>query len=493
MDEDFEVVIIGAGMSGLGMAARLKEAGRNAFTVLEKAGSIGGTWRDNTYPGAACDVQSHLYWYSFGEQPDWSRTYAGQPEILRNLERFARSHRLDEHIRFGVEVTQATWSDEAGRWLLGTSRGERLRARVLITAWGQLDRPAWARVEGADRFAGTQVHTARWPHDLEVTGKRVACIGSAASAVQLVPAIAEAAERLTVFQRSANYLLPRQDRALADDERAALLAEPHRYAALREEMYRERDGWAAGLRDDGNPVRDEFQRVAGEHLAAQVADDGLRDRLAPDYAFGCKRVLISDDYYPALSRDNVELVTEPIAGIEPEGIRTTDGRRHDVDVIVHATGFQPLDRTGGVEIVGRNLLTLREAWKEGPEAYLGVAVSGFPNMFMLYGPNTNLGHHSILFMVECQIDYVLQALGALDGGGDRTLDVAAQVQRRYNEELQRDLAGTAFAAGCGSWYTTSEGRVVNNWPSSIESYRERTAVFAPRDYEGHEDYEAYEG
>ncbi|MEV0122212.1 NAD(P)/FAD-dependent oxidoreductase [Streptomyces sp. NPDC050703] len=482
MDEDFEVVIIGAGMSGLGMAARLKEAGRRGFTVLEKAGSIGGTWRDNTYPGAACDVQSHLYWYSFGEQPDWSRTYAGQPEILHNLERFAAHHDLAEHIRLGVEVTRATWSDDEGRWLLSTSTGERLRARVLITAWGQLNRPAWARVEGVDGFAGTQVHTARWPEDLDVTGKRVACIGSAASAVQLVPAIADATERLTVFQRSPNYLLPRQDRALADDERAALLAEPERYATLREELYRERDGWAVGLRDDGNPVREQFQQVAGEHLGAQVSDGELRDRLTPDYAFGCKRVLISDDYYPALSRDNVELVTESIVRIEPEGVRTADGRLHEVDVLVHATGFESLDRTGGVEIVGRDLLTLREAWKEGPEAYLGVSVSGFPNMFMLYGPNTNLGHHSILFMVESQIDYVLQALGTLDADRDRTLDVAPDVQRRYNEELRRDLAGTAFAAGCGSWYTTGEGRVVNNWSSSIEAYRERTAVFAPRDY-----------
>ncbi|CAM5603768.1 NAD(P)/FAD-dependent oxidoreductase OS=Streptomyces alboniger OX=132473 GN=CP975_33375 PE=4 SV=1 [Streptomyces alboniger] len=285
-----------------------------------------------------------------------------------------------------------------------------------------------------------------------------------------------------MFQRSPNYVLPRQDQALTDEERAALLAEPDRYAALREQLYQERDGWAAGLRDDGNPVREEFQRVAGEHLGAQVTDGGLRDRLTPDYAFGCKRVLISDDYYPALSRDNVGLVTESIEKDRAAG-RTHRGRPglHEVDVIVHATGFESLDRTGGVEIVGRDLLTLREAWKEGPEAYLGVSVSGFPNMFMLYGPNTNLGHHSILFMVESQIDYVLQALAALDTGRTRTLDVAPEVQRRYNEELQRDLAGTAFAAGW-SWYTTGEGRVVNNWSSSIEAYRERTAVFAPQDY-----------
>ena len=482
VDEDYEVVIIGAGMSGLGMAARLKEAGRHSFRVLEKASSVGGTWRDNTYPGAACDVQSHLYWYSFGEQPDWSHVYAGQPEILRNLERFAETHDLGGHIRFGTEVTQASWSPREGGWTVLTARGERLRARVLITAWGQLSRPALARIEGADSFTGVQAHTARWPHDLDLTGKRVACIGTAASAVQLVPTIAPATERLTVFQRSANYLLARQDRALSDEERAALLAEPDRYQAMRDALHDERDGWAVGLRDDANPVRAQFVQAAGELLETQVPDGPLRELLTPDYAFGCKRVLISDDYYPALGRDNVELVTERITRIEPEGIRTADGRRHDVDVIVHATGFQPLDRTGGVEIVGKDLRSLREVWKEGPQAYLGMAVSGFPNMFMLYGPNTNVGHHSILFMVENQIAYVLQALRALDAEPARRLDVDPEVQRSYNEELQRELAKTAFSAGCASWYKTADGRVVNNWPSDLRTYRERTAVFTPQDY-----------
>jgi len=482
MVEDYEVVIIGAGMSGLGMAARLRESGRHSFTILEKAASIGGTWRDNTYPGAACDVQSHLYWYSFGEQPDWSRTYADQPEILFHLERFAEAHSLGGHIRFGTEATRASWSPQEGVWVVDTARGERLRARVLVTAWGQLNRPAPARVSGADSFRGLQVHTARWPAGLDLTGKRVACIGTAASAVQLVPAVAPVAERLTVFQRSANYLIARQDRALTEQERASLRGDPDRYQAMRDALYQERDGWVTGLRDDANPVREQFVRAARDLLDSQVPDGRLRELLTPDYAFGCKRVLISDDYYPALRRDNVELVTEPIARIEPEGIRTTDGHRHAADVIVHATGFEPLDRAGGVDVVGRDLRTLREIWKEGPHAYLGMTVSGFPNMFMLYGPNTNLGHHSILFMVECQIAYVLQALRALDAAPGGHLDVDAEVQRRYNDELQRDLAGTAFAAGCGSWYTTQDGKVVNNWPASIESYRERTAVFVPEDY-----------
>ncbi|MEU9670783.1 NAD(P)/FAD-dependent oxidoreductase [Streptomyces bobili] len=482
MGDAYEVVIIGAGMSGLGLAARLKETGRHSFTVLEKAASVGGTWRDNTYPGAACDVQSHLYWYSFGEQPDWSHVYARQPEILRNLERFSEAHALGEHIRFGTEVTHASWSAQEGVWVVVTARGERLRARVLITAWGQLDRPARARIEGADSFSGVQVHTARWPADLDTTGKRVACIGTAASAVQLVPAIAPAAERLTVFQRSANYLIARQDRSLTDEERAWLVAEPDRYRARRDALYHARDGWVVGLHDDANPVRAEFVRIAREQLETQVPDGALRELLTPDYAFGCKRVLVSDDYYPALGRANVDLVTEPVTRIEPEGLRTADGQRHDVDVIVHATGFEPLDRTGGVEVVGQDLRSLREVWKQGPEAYLGVAVSGFPNMFMLYGPNTNVGHHSILFMVECQIAYVLQALRALDAAPARRLDVDPEVQLRYNAELQRELADTAFSAGCASWYKTRDGKVVNNWPSSLEKYRERTAVFAPEDY-----------
>ncbi len=481
-EDSHEVVIIGAGMAGLGMAARLKLAGRTSFVVLEKADAIGGTWRDNTYPGAACDVQSHLYWYSFGEQPDWSRLFAGQPEILHNIERFADSHGLAPHIRFGTEVTAASWSDEEGAWTVRTSRGTRLRARVLVTAWGQLNQPSYAGLPGREAFTGTAVHTARWPRGLMLAGKRVACVGTGASAVQVVPAIAAQTARLTVFQRSPNYLLPREDRPYTAQERRELLDDPGRYLALRESLYRERDGWAAALRRGENPVREQFLSVSRELLERQVPDPGLREKLWPDYEFGCKRVLVSDDYYPALMRDNVELVTEPVRGIEERGVRTADGNLHEVDVIVYATGFKSLALAGGVEITGRDGRSLREIWQTGPRAYLGMAVSGFPNLFMLYGPGTNLGHHSILFMVESQIGYVLRALGELDRAPERFLDVRPEVLAEYDDGLQAQLRETAFAGGCNSWYKTGDGRVVNNWPADIARYRERTAGFTPEDY-----------
>ncbi|GHF32794.1 4-hydroxyacetophenone monooxygenase [Streptomyces mashuensis] len=483
MQTEFKTVIIGAGMSGLAMAARLKLAGETSFTLLEKAGSLGGTWRDNTYPGAACDVQSHLYWFSFGDQPDWSRVYAAQPEILHNIELFAEQYELEQFIQFGVEVAEASWCDERQCWVVRTSDGREIRAQVLITAWGQLNQPSYGSIQGRESFAGTSVHTARWPRDLDLAGKRVACIGSGASAVQLVPAIAGQTAHLTVFQRSPNYLLPRQDRALDTGERQALRDDPARYTELRESLYRERDGWAAGLALDGNDVREQFEKICADFLESQVPDPELREKLRPAYEFGCKRVLITDDYYPALMRDDVDLVDERIDRVEPGGIRTADGQLHEVDVIVYATGFRTLEVTGGVTITGRGGRPLRDAWGDGPQAYLGMTVSGFPNMFMLYGPNTNLGHHSVLFMVESQIDYVLRAVEALREQSAAAFDIRPEVLAEYNETIQRQLSATAFAGSCTSWYKTATGRVVNNWPGSIEDYRQATKDFVLEHYE----------
>lgn len=480
MENNLEAVVVGAGLSGLGMAARLRRSGVTSFVVLERADSHGGTWRDNVYPGAACDVQSHVYWYSFGYRPDWSRTYATQPEILAAIEHFVDTEDLAPHIRYGAEVTDATWSDVDARWAVRTAAGQVFRARALITAWGQLSTPTLPDIDGT--FRGATVHTARWQPDLDVTGKRVACVGSAASAVQLVPAVSETARSVTVFQRTPNWLLPRDDQAYGDDERRQLMANPAAYDAHRSSMYRARDAWAAGVRLDGNPMREQFRQVSMDLLATQVPDPVLREKLTPDYEFACRRVLVSDDYYPALMRDNVELVTEPIARIEPEGVRTTDGQLHEVDVVVHATGFAPLVSCGGVDIVG-NGPTLREAWRNGAEAYLGITVASFPNLFLLYGPNTNLAHHSILEMVECQIEYVLQMLAALRArGGASSIEVRPEVQRRFNTELQRDLAGTSFTSNCGSWWKDAGGKVVANWSSDVESYRKRTASFDPADF-----------
>ena len=483
MQDGYKVAILGAGIGGLGMAARLKMEGETSFVILEKADAVGGTWRENTYPGAACDVQSHLYWYSFDDQlPDWTRLYAQQPEIQRNVESFVDRHQLDKHIRFGAEVERATWDEASATWLIETTAGEQIRAEVFVTAWGQLNRPSFKGISGRESFTGPSFHSAQWRHDVDLTGKRVAVIGNGASAVQLIPEVAKQAAHLEVFQRSANYFVPRQDRAYDEDERATYRTREG-YLQLREAFYAEHESWADAMKLESNPVLDEFYRLAREMLDTQVPDPVLREKLWPDYPLGCKRVLVADDYYPTLMRDNVELVTERITQVEEQGIRTADGALHEFDVIVYATGFETLSFLGSLDITGRGGTSLREVWQDGAHAYLGMNVAGFPNLFVLYGPNTNLGHNSIILMLECQYDYVLQALRARDEHSGAALDVRADVMQQYNEQLQRDLASTSFAGGCNSWYKTADGHITNNWSGSVEAYKERTRHFSLADYE----------
>lgn len=482
MHEQYEIAILGAGIGGLGMAARLKDEGKTSFVVLEKADAIGGTWRENTYPGAACDVQSHLYWYSFDDNPDWSRLFAEQPEIRRNLESFVERRSLAEHIRLSAEVIRASWDDADGVWVIELLSGEVVRAEVFVTGWGQLSRPSFKGIRGREQFRGAAFHSAQWQHDVDLTGKRVAVIGNGASAVQIIPRIAEQVGHLEVFQRSANYHVPREDRAYDEQERQAF-RDRSRYVESREGFYAEHESWIGAMKLEGNPVLDEFYRLAREMLDTQVPDPVLREKLWPDYPLGCKRVMVADDYYPALVRDNVDLVTEGIEQIEPEGIRTKDGALHELDVIVFATGFETLSFLGSLEVTGRAGRSLREEWEGGARAYLGMTVNGFPNLFMLYGPNTNLGHNSIILMLECQYEYVLQALRARDAQAAVALDVRADVMEQYNDQLQRELAQTSFAGSCNSWYKTADGHITNNWSGSVEEYRERTREFRLDDYE----------
>jgi cation diffusion facilitator CzcD-associated flavoprotein CzcO len=491
-DEVYDVAILGAGLAGLGMGMKLKMAGEDNFVILEKEDRVGGTWRDNSYPGASCDVQSHLYWFSFDDQPDWSRVFAMQPEIQANIERLVARRGLNQHIRLGAEVTEAVWSADAGQWVITTATGEQLRARAFTTAWGQLNRPSFKGIEGREHFDGVSFHSARWRHDVDLTGKRVASIGNGASAVQFIPEVAEVAEHLTVFQRTPNYVVPRQDRPYTEEERRMFLDDPDRLRESRDGFYWEHEGWIGAMKLETNPVAEEFTRVAREHLETQVPDPALREKLWPDYPIGCKRLLIADTFYPALMRENVDLVTEHIDRIEPAGVRTADGHLHEVDVIIYATGFETLSFIGHVDIVGRaprswppragDGVSLRDAWREAPEAYLGMTVSGFPNLFILYGPNTNLGHNSILAMLECQFDYVLQALSASRERG-AALDLQPEVLERYNSTLQEELRSTSFAGSCNSWYKTPDGRITNNWSGSVEDYRARTARFDLADYE----------
>lgn len=474
----YDIAILGAGLGGLGMASRLRAAGRTDFVILEQSDRLGGTWRDNTYPGAGCDVQSHLYCYSFAIKRDWSHVYCLQPEILRYIEDFAENNRLVPHIRFNHEISEARWDGGSSRWHLRIRQGGSFTARIFIAAWGQLNRPVTPAIDGHRTFAGQSFHSARWRHDVDLAGKRIGVIGTGASAAQLVPEIAGTASHVALFQRTPNWIVPRMDRPYTEEELAAFRTDDSAFFGSRDSFYRERENrftrhWL------GSDRADETRKVALDHLHAQVPDPDLRTALTPDYPIGCKRILISDDFYPALLRHDVTLVTSPIEGITAAGIATADGRMHACDIIVYATGFETHSFQGPVDVFGRNGGALRDVWSEAPEAYLGIVVAGFPNFFMLYGPNTNLSHNTILEMLEAQIRYILQALERLDES--RALDVRPDVLRRFNDRLQADFAGTSWTGGCKSWYVR-DGRVINNWVGSVEAYKARTARLDPEDF-----------
>ena len=459
------VAILGAGFSGIGMAIRLKQAGCESFVLYEKADEVGGTWRDNGYPGAGCDVPSRLYSFSFERKADWSHHYAEQPEILRYMQDCVERYGLGPKIRFGTEIAAARFDDGEGVWHLTTRKGEVFTADVVVTGLGQLNRPTVPELEGLADFAGTTFHSARRNHAHDLRGERVGVIGSGASAVQFVPRIAPVVSKLHVFQRSPNWILRRNDAAYA-----ALTKSVFRMAPGLEWLHRAATFWEHETRALalGGPlapvVRTLVERSARKHLEEQVLDPELRRKLLPDYDVGCKRVLISDDFYPALTRDNVEVVTTPIARVTRDGIVTGAGRHVDVDTLIFATGFDTLHFLAPVDVQGRGGARLADAWRDGAEAYLGTVVSGFPNFFVLYGPNTNLGHNSIIFMIECQVDWIMRCLEELDTRGRSWLDVRREAMVESNRALGDRLRGTVWMTGCESWYKTASGKVTNNWP-----------------------------
>ncbi|MEU6750316.1 NAD(P)/FAD-dependent oxidoreductase [Spirillospora sp. NPDC046719] len=473
------VVIIGSGFGGIGMAIRLREAGVHDVVILERADGLGGTWRDNTYPGAACDVPSHLYSFSFERKTDWTRRFPPQPEILDYLWHCARKYGLVGRIRFGTEVTEARFDEDAALWRVSTTTGE-LDARVLVSACGQLNRPALPPIEGRESFAGASFHSSRWDHGTDLRGKRVAVVGTGASAIQIVPEIATEAAELRLFQRSAPYVIEKPDRPYRAWEKAVLRTVPGAYALSRARIYAMFESRALGFVKYPK-LMGLMEKGFRKHLEEQVPDPALRDRLVPGYRMGCKRILLSDTYYPALNRPNVRLVTEPIERVTPSGVATA-GEHHDVDVIVYATGFRSTDFLSPMKIVGRDGRELNEAWRDGAQAHLGITVSGFPNLFLLYGPYTNLGHNSIIYMLESQFRYVLGCVEALRRHGLDWIDVKPDVQDAFTREMRERMRTTVWEAGCRSWYMTEDGRVVNNWPGFTFAYRNATRRPDPRHF-----------
>jgi cation diffusion facilitator CzcD-associated flavoprotein CzcO len=463
------IAIIGAGFGGIGLAILLKRAGFAAITLFERGPAIGGTWRDNTYPGAACDVQSHLYSYSFAPRTDWSQRYAGQAEILAYIQDVADRFGIAPLVRLNTPVTSARFDDASAVWQIETADGATAEFDIFISAVGQLSRPVLPAIPGLENLAGAHFHSAAWDHSVTLDGKRIALIGSAASAVQIAPELTKIAGHLDVFQRTANWLVPRNNAAFTKLRHRLFAHLPGYRLATRAYLYLYGEFLFDAFRT-GSWRNKLLKTVALKHLAAQIPDPALRAKLTPNFELGCKRVLFSDDFYPCFTKPNVALITDAIERFEPEGIRTSDGALHPADVAVFATGFDVRNSLHHVAITGREGLDLQQRWQAGPEGYRGIAVPGFPNMFMLYGPNTNLGHNSIIVMLEAQSRYIVQCLQHIVAKSVTTLEVREDANRRYNETLQQQLGAMVWSTGCGSWYE-SAGRVTANWSGSTLEYR----------------------
>lgn len=474
----YRVAVIGAGPGGICTGIRLLQSGIDDFVVLEKAEGVGGTWWHNRYPGAECDVPSHLYSFSFEPKPDWSRPYAGQAEILDYLQHCAAKYGLHPFLRLGTPVSALRWHEPDACWCLTTAAGETLRARTVVAAQGMFNEPACPDLPGLDSFAGDTFHSARWNHDRPLEGRRVAVIGSAASAVQFIPEIAPRAGTLTIHQRTANWVLPKQDTPYTADEIARFRRDPAALAASRRRFEEELEG----IITFSDPEALRAAEEAGLRNLSVVKDPVVREKLVPRHPFGCKRPLLSNVYYPVFNEPHVRLVTEPIARVVARGVVTADGTLREADTLILATGFHTGRYVGTIDVVGRGGRRLQEAWAAGAQAYLGAVTPGFPNLFMLYGPNTNNG--CILTMLELQVDYLLQALELLDAERCAWLDVRADVTARYNDRLQREIAGVAvWQAGCNGYYRAPSGRVVTQWPHTMAEFARRTRRLDPDAYE----------
>jgi cyclohexanone monooxygenase len=478
------VLIVGSGFAGLGAAIRLAKEGRDDFVVVERGSEVGGTWRDNTYPGAACDVPSHLYSYSFAPNPNWSRSFSPQPEIQQYLRDTAERYGvLDKHL-FDTELLHAEWNAVAERWDVRTSNGE-FSAKVFVPAVGALCEPQLPDIKGIETFSGELFHTARWNHSASLEGKRVALIGTGASAIQVGPQIAKTVAHLDVYQRTAPWIMPRHDRSYPKLESLAYKHVPYLQRVAREAIYWGRESYVLGFAGLTPALLKVAQQVAKQNINRSIQDRALRDAVTPDWQIGCKRILISNDWYPMLASDHVDLVTDGIKEIRENAIVTHDGTVREVDAIVVATGFHVTDSPTFNRIVGADGRSLGQVWDEhGQQAYKGTAVAGFPNLLLLIGPNTGLGHSSMIYMIESQINYLASALKTMDARGLSTFQVSAETQREYNQKLQQQMGRTIWTTGgCASWYLDKHGNNTTLWPSFTFLFRQMTRRFDVAAYE----------
>ena len=505
MNKTTPLAIIGTGFSGLGMAIKLKEAGYSDFVILEQSDDIGGTWHENHYPGCACDVQSALYSFSFEQNPNWSRMFAQQKEIKAYLKHCAEKYGLMKHIRLNTHVAGARYNEASQTWTLETvdspslwaymkARGlnpgdeldrkdpelpafDTLKTPILVSGMGGLSTPAYPNIKGLDSFTGKRFHSQDWDHEYDLKGKRVAVIGTGASAIQFVPEVAKVAGRLDLYQRTPPWIMPKPDRAITPVERALFRRVPQTLNALRNSIY-----WMLEARVLGFVINPRVLKLgelqARRHIRSQIADPELRRKVTPDFHFGCKRVLISNNYYPALAQDNVDVLTDGIREVRGNVIVDSNGTEREVDCIIFGTGFKAQDPIPRGVVFGRGGQDLLDAWKDGAEAYKGTAVAGFPNFFMLMGPNTGLGHSSMVYMIESQIQYVLDAVKKMDREGWQSVEVKADAQSRYNASVHAKLGDSVWqTGGCKSWYINENGRNTTLWPGFTWQFRQQTRRF----------------
>ncbi|HLD67288.1 MAG TPA: NAD(P)/FAD-dependent oxidoreductase [Pseudomonas sp.] len=484
-----KIAIVGSGFSGLGMAIRLKQQNEQDFLLFEKEAGVGGTWRVNNYPGCGCDVQSHLYSFSFEQNPNWTRMFAKQPEIQGYLEGCWEKYQLQDKTLLNTEIARLEWDEQQERWQIEDRAGNRYSAQFVVSGMGALSTPSIPPLKGLENFTGTQFHSQQWNHDYDLKGKRVAVIGTGASSIQFIPQIQREVAKLDVFQRTAPWIMPKPDRAISAGERERFKRFPLVQKLWRGLIYAMLESRVIGFAW-APKIMKLAQWVGKRFIAAQIKDPELRRKVTPDYTMGCKRVLISNDYFPALTQPNVDLITTGIEEILANSIRTLDGQEHPVDAIIFGTGFSPSDPLPRGTLFGRGGVDLLDTWPDGPQAYKGTMTAQFPNLFFLMGPNTGLGHNSMVYMIESQIHYVLGALKLLGERNLQSLEVKREVQDRFNGKLQGSLGSTVWnAGGCMSWYLHPvSGRNCTVWPGFTWRFRLLTRQFDPAAYHfGHAD------